>query len=507
MSDGRVFLVGAGPGEPGLITLRGLELLKQANVVVYDRLAHRRLLNFCGRGCEFVAVGKRAGHHSVKQEEIIAILVREAKSGKKVVRLKGGDPFVFGRGGEEARALREGGVDFEVVPGVTASVAAGGFAGIPLTQREISSTLVWVTGHEDPSKSTVSVDWRALGALKNTTLCIYMGITRLAEIVAELQEGGLSPDTPAACVQWASLSEQKTIVGKLGTLVDDVAAAGLGAPAIVFIGDVVKLRDEIAWFETRPLFGRRVVVTRNREQAGELSQRLEALGATVMELPLVSVRADVKTEIREEVFEGIGSYDWLVFSSANGVKYFFDEFLGKFKDIRALGVMRIAAVGEATARAIRRYHLEVEIVPAKAVAEELAAELVATGSMDSAKVLVVTGNLGRGVLVEKLDEARAIVDTFPVYRNEKTDLSDDPVAADFRAQGADAILFTSSSGVKSFVAQAGSLKLDEGATRPIAGSIGPITSETMRASGMPVDFEATEASLDSLVEALVEKVK
>jgi len=507
MSEGRVFLLGAGPGDPGLLTLRGLELLRTADVVVYDRLVHRRLLGHCRADCERIAVGKRAGHHPVTQEEISELLVQKARAGRRVVRLKGGDPFVFGRGGEEARRLAEAGIPFEIVPGVSAALAAGACAGIPLTHREVASTLVLVTGHETPGKAGASVDWRALGALKQATLCIYMGVGRFAEIAAELKAGGMAAETPAACVQWASLGEQRTVTGTLDTLGDAMAAAGVEAPAIVILGEVVRYREQLAWFEKRPLLGRRVVVTRNRERAGELAAKLENLGASVLELPMVRIEADVNPEIRQEVFEGIGSYDWLVFSSVNGVRHFFDEFFREFRDIRALGVMRIAAVGEATARAIRDYHLEVEIVPEKAVAEALAEALIATGSLDHAKVLVVTGNLGRDVLVRKLDEARAIVDTFPVYRTEKTDLANDPVAADFRAHGADAILFTSSSGVQSFVEQAAALRLEAGARRPLAGSIGPITSETMRQAGMPVDFEAAEASLDGLIDALVRKLR
>lgn len=506
MPEGRVFLVGAGPGDPELLTLRGRELLGSADVVVYDRLVHVRLLDWCRPEAELICVGKRVGGSAITQKEIDQLLVRKAKQGHRVVRLKGGDPLVFGRGGEEARHLQKSGVPFEFVPGISAALAASGYAGIPLTHREVASTLVFATGHEDPGKKRVTVDWRALGGLSGATLCIYMGMARLGTILAELQAGGLAPDTPAACIQWASLGAQRTVVGTVSSLEEKVQQAGLSAPAVVIVGDVVRLRDSLAWFEKRPLLGRRIVVTRNREQAGELRHRLENLGAEVLEIPLVQIDQKIDPETANDVFAELGSYDWLVFSSANGVRHFFDAFFARFDDVRSLGLMRIAAVGEATAQPLRDLHLHVDIVPEQPVAEALAQALVDTGSLDNAKIVVVTGSEGRDVLIKTLKEARGIVDRFPVYHTGKTALGEDPVAADFRARGADAVLFTSSSGVRSFVDQAAALKLSPNAVQPLAGSIGPITSETMRTIGMPVDFEAETSSLDALIQALVQRL-
>lgn len=506
MSKGCVYLVGAGPGDPGLISVRGRELLETADVVVYDRLVHRGLLAHCRNQCVQICVGKRAGGPSVSQEEIEAELVKHARAGHRVVRLKGGDPFVFGRGGEEAVHLASAGIPFEIVPGITSALGSGAFAGIPLTNRDVASTLVFATGHESPGKDRIAVDWRALGALKHATLCLYMAMSHLDEIARDLQDGGLSADTPAACVQWASLGRQRTVVATLATIGAHVREAALAAPAIVVIGEVVKLRQTVGWFEKRPLLGRRIVVTRNRDQAGELTGRLEALGASVLALPLVRVSPVVDKDLWAEIFPELGSYDWLVFTSANGVRTFFEAFFKVFPDVRALGVMRIACVGEATAEAVRALHLEVELTPAKAVAEELAKLMVETDSLDNAKVLVVTGNLNRDVLVKKLEEARAIVDCFMAYKTEQTDLASEPAAEDFREHGADAVLFTSSSGVQSYVAQAGSLELAPGARRPRLGSIGPITSEALRQAGLPVDFEAASASLDALVSAAVNQL-
>ncbi len=506
MSSGIVHLVGAGPGDLGLVTFRARELIASADVLVYDYLVHPEMLTWCRADCEKIYVGKRPHQHALPQEDIEKLLVARARAGKSVVRLKGGDPLVFGRGGEEARRLATDKIPFEIVPGVTAALAAGAYAGIPLTQRNTSSSLIFLTGHEDPQKHELQIDWRSYGALKNATLAIYMGMGHLRHILDELVAGGLASDTPAAVVQWASLGRQRSVIGTASTLAGLVEKKQLGAPAIIFVGAVVRDHAAIDWFEHLPLFGRRVVVTRTREQASELRAKLEALGAEVLELPLIHVTKKIVPQTRDDVFAELGSYDWLVFTSANGVRFFFDEFLQKFNDVRALGLIRIACVGEATVRALAALHLRAELVPATATAEALAGELVDTGSLDSAKVLVVTGNLNRDTLVKKLEEARAIVDCLPVYQTEKTDLSAEPAADEFRARGADAILFASSSAVESFVAQAAALKLAKDAKRPLAGSIGPQTSETMKKSGMPVDFAAKTPGLDSLIEALIKKL-
>jgi uroporphyrinogen III methyltransferase/synthase len=507
MSSGIVYLVGAGPGDLGLVTFRAKELVAQADVLVYDYLVHPELVKWTRLGCEVIYVGKKAGCHTVPQEEIEALLVRHAKAGRRVVRLKGGDPFVFGRGGEEARALAEAGVAFEVVPGVTAALAAGAYAGIPLTQRATSSSLVLLTGHEDPRKAEVQVDWRAYGKLNNTTLAIYMGMGHLKFILGELVAGGLAPDTPAAVVQWASLGRQRSVAGTVSDLATRVEQAGLGAPAIIFVGEVVRGHEQIDWFEHLPLFGRRVAITRTRDQNSELRDKLEALGAEVLELPLISITKAVARDSLVEILAELGGYDWIVFTSANGVRFFFEDFLKGFSDIRALGLLRFACVGAATARAIEAYHIKVECMPDTATGESLADALIATGSLDSAKVIVVTGNLNRDILVKKLEAGRAIVDRLPLYKTEKTKLADDPVADDFRQRGADAILFASSSAVQSFSEQAGDLKLGKDAKRPLAGSIGPQTSESMKKLGLPVDFEAAQPSLDALIAAMTARWK
>ena len=506
-SPGIVYLVGAGPGDLGLVTFRAKELISTADVLVYDYLVHPELVKWCRPECEIVYVGKQAGFHSIPQEEIETILVKHAKAGKKVVRLKGGDPYVFGRGGEEARTLAKDGISFEVVPGVTAALAAGAYAGIPLTYRNTSTSLVLLTGHEDPTKRQTQVDWRSYGALKHTTLAIYMGMGHLPFILSELVAGGLDPKTPAAVVQWATLGRQRSVVGTAATLAGLVDKSGLAAPAIIFVGEVVRGHEAIDWFEHLPLFGRRVAITRTRDQNSKLREKLEALGAEVLELPLIQIGKYVEKDALVEILAELGGYDWIVFTSANGVRYFFEDFLKGFRDIRALGLLRFACVGKATAREIESYHIKVECMPDTATGDSLADALIATGSLDSAKVIVVTGNLNRDTLVKKLEAARAIVDRLQLYKTEKTDLTADPVADDFREKGADAILFASSSAVQSFTDQAKSLKLAKDAKRPLAGSIGPQTSETMKQVGIDIAFEAKKPSLDSLIEALIKNLK
>lgn len=506
MSSGIVHLVGAGAGDLSLFTLRARELIAAADVLVYDYLVHPEAVKWARPECEVLYVGKQAGCHTVPQEEIEALLVRHAQAGRKVVRLKGGDPYIFGRGGEEARTLAAAGVPFEVVPGVTAALAAGAYAGIPLTLRNVSTSLVLLTGHEDPTKSGSQVDWRSFGALRHTTLAIYMGMGRLAHILDELQAGGLAPDTPAAVVQWASLGRQRSVTGTVADLAARVATAGLAAPAIIFIGEVVRDHEAIDWFEHLPLFGRRVAITRTRDQNSELREKLETLGAEVLELPLITIAKDVDKHGLVEILTELGTYDWIVFTSANGVRYFFEEFLKGFKDIRALGLLRFACIGRATAREIERHHIRVECMPDTATGASLADALIETGSLDSAKVIVVTGNLNRDKLVKKLEAARAIVDRLPLYRTEKTDLSADPVADDFRRHGADAILFASSSAADSYHAQTAHLTLAPEARRPLVGSIGEQTTESLQTHGLPPDFVAPRPSLDALVAELVRRL-
>lgn len=501
MSDtGKVYLIGAGPGDPGLVTVRARALIELADVIVYDYLSNPKLLDWARADAERIYVGKSAGRHSIPQDEIEEILVAHAKKGRRVVRLKGGDPFVFGRGGEEIRELETDKIPYEIVPGVTAALATAAYAGIPLSHRDHSSAITFLTGHENPEKHTPSIHFSDYARTKGT-LCIYMGIGQLPRIVEELKAGGMSGEMPVAIVEWATLNRQRSVFSTLDAIVADLEASGLGAPAIIVIGEVVAQRAKAEWFEGRPLYGKRVVVTRAREQAGQLTRMLHEQGADVIELPFISVEPHFDGQRVSEVLAGIAVYEWVIFTSANGVKHFFDLFHKAYDDIRCLGPMRIAAVGAATAREIEKHKLKVDLVPKQANADALAQELIENEGVESVQILVVTGNRNRESLVERLesDEGRAIVDTLPVYRTSKTDLSDDPAAARFRREGADAVLFTSASTVKSFVDQHAALTLGAGARKPAFGSIGPLTTKTLKERKLPVAFEAAQASLEHFV--------
>ncbi|HTX67366.1 MAG TPA: uroporphyrinogen-III C-methyltransferase [Opitutaceae bacterium] len=499
-NPGLVSFVGTGPGEPDLATLRAREVIAAAEVLVYDDAVPAAVVAWSRPACERIRLETGGARPPRPPEEVAALLEARAREGRRVVRLKTGDPYVFGRAGTEVRRLAAAGVPFEVVPGVTAALAAGAYAGVPLVQCGAGNTLILLPGNAEPP-----VDWRRYGALPNPTLAIYMAGENLPGILAELVAGGLAPATPAVAVQSASLGRQRTVAGTAATLGGLVAAAKLDAATVVLVGEAVRDHGAANWFEQLPLFGRRVAVTRSREQAGELRRRLEALGAEVVELPLIEIRPVADREETVDILAGLGSYDWIVFTSANGVRHFFDLLFRGFRDVRALGAMRIACVGEATARAVRDLHLEVEICPATATAEALADAMIATGGLDNVMVLVVTGNLNRDLLVKKLEGARAIVDRLQVYENVRADLAGNPGAEDFRRRGADAILFASTSAVHAF-AQQKSLQPAPGARRPLTGSLGPLTSQALREEKLPVDFEATAATPDALVAALVAKL-
>ena len=505
---GKVYLIGAGPGDPGLVTVRARELLELADVIVYDYLANSKLLDWTKPDSEKIYVGKSAGRHSIPQDAIEEILVDRANKGKQVVRLKGGDPYVFGRGGEEIDELQIDKIPFEVVPGVTAALATAAYTGIPLSHRDHSSAITFLTGHENPEKHTLSINFKVYAKTKGT-ICLYMGVGQLPRITAELKEGGMVGTTPVAIVEWATLNRQRSVYGTLDTIVKDLETSGLGAPSMIIIGEVVAHRAKTEWFEGRPLFGKRIVVTRAREQAGQLTQMLSDQGAEVIELPFISVEQHFDGQRVSEVLAGIAVYEWIIFTSANGVKNFFDLFYKAYDDIRCLGPMRIAAVGSATAREIEKHKLKVDLVPKQANADALAKELIENEGVESVQLLVVTGNQNRENLVARLesDEGRAIVDTLPLYQTSKTDLNQEASVERFRKEGADAVLFTSSSTVKSFVEQHESLRLEPGARKPTFGSIGHLTTKTLKELKLPVAFEATQSSLEHFVVETISHLK
>lgn len=501
---GKVYLIGAGPGDPGLITVRARELIEQADVIVYDYLANAQFLDWAPDHAEKIYVGKSAGHHSISQDATEAILVDRAGKNLQIIRLKGGDPLVFGRVGEELRRLETKQIPYEIVPGVTAALAAAAYTGIPLSHRDYSSSITFLTGYENPEKHKPDIDFSRYGRTKGT-LCIYMGMAQLSRIIKELRNGGMADTMPVAIIEWATLNRQRSLFSTIGSLVKDPDASGLSAPSIVIIGEVVAQRSKPNWFEERPLFGKRVVVTRAREQAGQLTEILRQQGAEVIEIPFIQVEPACDPQLVSEVFAGIAVYEWIIFTSSNGVQNFFDLFYKAYEDIRCLGPMRIAAVGAATAREIKKHKLKVDLVPQQANAEALAGELIKKESLDSVQILLVTGNRNRDTLVKRLesDPVRALVDRLPLYKTTQSDLSREPAAVRFRQMGADAVLFTSSSTVKSFVEQHDALTLESTARRPVFGSIGPMTTKALHEHDLPVAFESPQANLEDFVNELI----
>jgi uroporphyrinogen III methyltransferase/synthase len=500
-SPGTVYLVGAGPGDPGLITVRGKKLVDSADAIVYDALANRALLppDALETGLpELFYVGKRGGDSkSVPQDEINGLLVRLAREGKHVVRLKGGDPFVFGRGSEEAQALTECSVPFEIVPGITAGIAAPAYAGIPVTHRGLATSVTFVTGHEDPGKSTTQTNWKAL-AQAGGTIVLYMGVKTLPAISAALIEGGMPAEIPAAAIQWGTVSKQRTVVATLATLADEAAKQGISAPVISVIGWPVVLRDEIKWFESRPLFGRQIVVTRAAQTSTALSDKLAELGAEVIEMPATKIARLDLSPLREEM-KFLDDYGWLIFTSRNAVSIFWEQLLGGGRDARALAGLKIAAVGPATAGALLERGIAVDVIPERFVAEGLLGKLAERDDVSGARVLYVTAEGAREVLPDGLAALGADVNVIEAYRSIQDGASANRLKRALESGSVSAVTFTSASSVKSYVDIVG----EDLSLKSRAASIGPQTTEAITAAGIELLSEAEESTIDGLVAAVV----
>ncbi len=514
---GIVYLVGAGPGDPSLLTLRGAELLAVADVVVYDALANPRLLKHAPTA-QAIYVGKQAGTHSKTQQEINALLIEQATAGKRVVRLKGGDPFVFGRGGEECEALAAAGIPFEIVPGVTAAIAAAAYAGIPVTHREFNSSFTLITGHskdgqvENATLNTqhstlndqvkeANVDWATVAKLP--CVAFYMGARSLGEICARLIQHGMPADMPAATIQWGTTPRQRTVVGTVGDLPGRVAEAKIGPPAMTIIGKVVGLREKLNWFERRPLFGKTIVVTRSRDQASELSARLMELGANVIEQPTIELVANDDLSEVDAALRAAGKFDWVLFTSPAGVRFARERLFALGLDARAFGSAKIGAVGSATATALReQLALKVDVCPKEFFAQALAEEIIMTGQAAGRRFLLLRADLARPMLVEKLRSAGAAeIADVAIYRNRRVERPSAEFLEALEQKRIDWITFTSSSTAGNLLRMLGA-----DAARALAGirlaSIGTITSETLQIAGLePV--EATRHDITGLVEAIL----
>src|SRR5437588_6251286 len=493
---GKVYLVGAGPGDLGLVTLRAKQCIEQADVIVHDHLANPEMLGWARDDAEIIYDGKRAGEHSLSQQEINTLLVEKTCGGKQVVRLKGGDPFVFGRGAEEAKAIVDAGIKFEIVPGITSAIAGPAYAGIPVTHRAENSHVTFFTGDEDPGKTESAIDYAALAKLGGTQVML-MGVERLEPITREMLKQGVREDLPVALVRWGTTGRQETLTGTLKNIAPRAADRGFQAHAVAVFGEGVALRESLNWYEKRPLSGKRIVVTRSRKQASALSGKLRALGAHVFELP--TIRIEPPTDLREfaELVQDAHTYDWIVFTSANGVEAFFEIFFKLYDDAREIGAAKIAAIGPATAQRVKDFRLHVDLQPEEFIAEAVVKEFEKGGGVENLRVLIARAEKARDLLPKQLSGMGAIVDEAFAYQTVPETRDVTGAHRRFSTEGADLITFTSSSTVENFLA----LKLPWPAGMKVA-SIGPITSATARERGLSVDVEAKRHDVTGLIEAI-----
>ena len=518
MNKGKVYLIGAGPGDPGLITLKAIECIKEADVVVYDYLANKKFLEYAGKGAEIIYVGKIGGAHTLPQEDINKLIIEKAKKGKVIARLKGGDPFIFGRGGEEAEEIVGAGIAYEVVPGVTAGVAAAAYAGIPLTHRDFTTTVAFITGHEDPTKDESNIYWDRISTGIGT-LVFYMGIGNLEPNMKKLMENGRSPDTPVALIRWGTTPEQETLVGTIADIAEKAKAANFKAPAITVVGGVVSLRDKLRWFDKRPLFGKRVVITRAREQVSDFADLLKENGADVIEFPTIEIVPPKKWDDVDKAIKklstshpplsskGRGSYyDWAIFTSVNGVKYFVERLKKQGKDIRELKGVKICAIGPATAKAIEDLGIKVDFLPKEYRAEAII-EGLGKNRIKGRRFLLPRALKAREILPDEIKRLGGKVDVVPTYRTIKPKEKTDEIRKMFEEKKIDAVTFTSSSTVENF---ADMFKKGEASgllNGAVVASIGPITKDTAAKLGIKTDIMPKKYTIPALTEAIVEYFK
>lgn len=504
IQKGKVYLVGAGPGDPGLLTIKGKECLSEADVVIYDYLANNTFLEYAKDEAELIYVGKKAGSHTMSQARINGLIIDRASKGQIIVRLKGGDPFIFGRGGEEAQDLIKAGVDFEVVPGVTSAISVPAYAGIPLTHRDHTSTVAFITGHEDPLKEKSDIAWDKL-ATGAGTLVFLMGVGNLPKIAEQLIGHGRSPDTPVAVIRRGTLPEQTTLVGNLENIARLAKENQIRPPAIIVVGEVVRLREELNWFETKPLFGKRIVVTRAREQASEFLRALSLLGAECIEFPTIEVISPESWESLDRAIKALDEYDWLLFTSVNGVKFFLKrlEFLGK--DIRDLKGIKIGVIGPKTASIWHGMGIKPDLMPDEYRAEAVVESFEKLG-ISGAKILIPRAVKAREVLPEQLRQAGANVDVVHAYQTISPDHDTGRVRELLMRGSIDMVTFTSSSTVTNFVDMFKSegQEMHKWMARIVVACIGPITAKTAQDNGFQVDLIPTEYTIERLTLSIVQ---
>jgi len=501
---GAVYLVGSGPGDPGLLTLRGKELISGADVIVYDYLANSSFLDYARDGAELIYVGKQGGSHTMSQEDINALIVDRAGKGKTVVRLKGGDPFIFGRGGEEAQELAKAGMRFEIVPGVTSAISVPAYAGIPLTHRDHTATVAFVTGHEDPLKEKSNIAWDKL-ATGIGTLVFLMGVGNLSQIAERLMKHGRSAHTPVAVIRRGTTAEQATWVGNLENIGRIAEENRIRPPAVIVVGDVVRLREELNWFETKPLFGRRIVVTRAREQASAFRGRLEALGAEAIEFPTIAVKPPETWDPLDRAIDKLTAYDWIVFTSVNGVRFFLDRLRVSGRDVRYLKGIKIGVIGPKTGEMWERLGIRPDLMPGEYRAEAVVDAFKQIG-IQGEKILIPRAARAREVLPEELRKAGARVDVIHAYETVLPDHDAEGIKERFRNRTIDMVAFTSSSTVTNFVKMFepdGVGLLQEWMQQVAVACIGPVTAQTAREKGLSVSLVSPEYTIESLVQEIV----
>jgi uroporphyrinogen III methyltransferase/synthase len=506
VKKGKVYLVGAGPGDPGLLTLRGKEVLEKAEVVIFDYLANEKLLKFAPPGAERIYVGKKGGDHTLGQEGINALLVEKGRE-KVVVRLKGGDPFIFGRGGEEALELVENGIEFEVVPGISAASAVPAYAGIPLSHRDFTSTIAFITGHEredkDEQKSKILWDKISTGA---GTLVFFMGVRNLPEICRNLVRFGRSPETPVALIRWGTTPMQQTVTGTLSDIVHKATEANLKPPAMIVVGEVVKCRDELSWFERRPLFGRKIIITRAREQASDFKAELEELGAECLEFPTIAIAPPPSWEPLDGAIRNLSQYNWAIFTSVNGVKFFIERLLAGGKDARDLKGIGIAAIGPKTAEALESVMLRPDLVPSEYRAEAIL-DALSEQNVRYKRFLMPRALSAREVLPEKLREWGAQVDVVPAYQTVLPEHDAEKIRVLLADCEIDCLTFTSSSTVSNFFALIGEKDLQGCRDRLTVACIGPITAQTAAKFGLRTSIMPSKYTIRGLADSIVSYFK
>jgi uroporphyrinogen III methyltransferase/synthase len=500
-TNGKIYLIGAGPGDPGLITVKAAECIKAADVVVYDYLAAPALLSYAREDAEIIYVGKKGGDHTLTQDKINDLIVEKAKRGLNVARLKGGDPFIFGRGGEECEELLEASCSFEIVPGVTSAIAAPAYAGIPLTHRRFASSVSIITGHEDPTKKDSSINWKVLAQMDGT-LVFLMGVKNLGHITTQLMENGKDKETPVALVRWGTTTKQRSVTGTLSNIVDVVEKAKIKSPSIIVVGGVVTLKDTLKWFEDRPLFGKKIIVTRAREQASDLVKLLTDLGAECIECPTIKVVEPDETKALDNAISNIAKYKWLIFTSVNGVKYFFDKLFEKGLDVRALGSLKTATIGPATSQKLLDYGIKSDVIPETYRAESVVEAFKEIDVKDK-NILLPRALEARSVLPEELTKMGANIDDVASYQTVTVHENKDLLISELEDGNVDMVTFTSSSTVKNFKGMIPDDRFKELTSKLKVASIGPITSDTAKDLDFEIATEAKDFTIPGLTDAIL----